>query len=135
MRKKKFSSLRKGDILWVFNSIDNRDTCYLRKCVIKHIKREKPMELPMYSSKWIVHYDEEPFRMIIDTDNGKSYFISKDNFERNLLMLDTEDLIECTIISTSKDSIKERLINLATSTKNMIDSELSSYLEEVDNVK
>ena len=133
MRKKKFSSLRKGDVLWVFDSIDyNSKHSLLRKCVINHVKRERPMELTAYSSKWIVHYDEEPFRMIIDTDNGESYYISKDNFERHLLMLDTEDLIKCTIISTSKESIKERLIKLATSTKNIIDSELSSYLEEFD---
>ena len=131
-KEKTFSKLKKGDSLWVFDNINNYDNI-LRECTIKKVERVKPATLPAYSDKWIVHTNEKPFQIIFTLENGDWHAIKKDNFDKSALVMAFDRTnLECEIIGTSKDALKERLCSALNGVKSFVDYQLKSYLPEFE---
>ena len=107
---KKFSTLRKGDAIWVWRG--NK----LYEYQLDRVERVKPATLPAYSSKWIIHTDQKPYciRLFITEDGNKDYYvIYSENFAKNVYVLTWDDEEEggSWIIGTSKESIRKIVEN------------------------
>ena len=107
---KKFSTLRKGDAIWVWRG--NK----LYEYQLDRVERVKPATLPAYSSKWIIHTGQKPYciRLFITKDGNKDYYvIYSENFAKNVHVLtwDDEEESGSWIIGTSKESIRKIVEN------------------------
>lgn len=131
MKTKTFEELKKGDSFWVFDN-SYCSSKQLREIIIKKAEKEHPATLPAYSSKWIIHTDQEPFRLRIDVE-GEWFYIMKEDFNKSVSVKDFDwDNIEFRIIGTSKEAILKKLRELKEGYKRGLDYSFNMILDEIE---
>ena len=131
MKTKTFEELKKGDSFWVFDN-SYSSSKWLREITIEKAEKEHPATLPAYSSKWIIHTDQEPYGLRIDVE-GEWFYIMKEDFNKSVLVEDYDwHNIEFQIIGTSKEAILKKLDELKKGRKRGIDYSFKMILDEIE---